>query len=280
MMKEKRIIKVLIPLLVAALTVCLPGCRQEAAPGLTVYAFSAGAADSFLITTASSAVMIDCGEKDDGSDIARYLAKHGISRLDRLIITHFDKDHIGGVPDVLSEVSAGQVLQSDTPKDSKTYERYVKALSDAGITPGTLTEDNDISFELDGAVYRIDAPKGGYEDDESNNSSLIISVTYEGRNLLFMGDAEDERISEYLSDEEKTYDLLKVPHHGRSGDMMPSLIDTVKPKVAIITSSEDEPEDEDVVEYLREAGAEVYLTREGPVITEVTSAGVSARYDK
>ncbi len=256
----------------------LTGCRTESVQGLTVYAFSAGAADAFLITTPGSAVLIDCGEKDDGADISAYLKKQGISQLDHLIITHFDKDHIGGAPAVLGSVTVKNVLQSDCPKDSKTYDRYVNALSDAGITAKTLTGDADISFELDGAAYDVDAPKGGYKDDESNNSSLIIKLTYEGSRLLFMGDAEDERVTEYLADDTQPYDLLKVPHHGRSGENLEELFDIVKPKAAVITSSTDEPEDDEVVEMLKERGAQVFLTRKSPVEATVTTEGIEVHY--
>ena len=48
--------------------------------------------------------MIDCAEKDDGKDIAEFLEKKGITNLDYLIITHFDKDHIGGAAKVLHSV--------------------------------------------------------------------------------------------------------------------------------------------------------------------------------
>lgn len=268
---------------VMAAAVLLAGCREErAGDGLaydfSVYAFSAGAADAFLISTPGANVLIDCGEKNDGDDIGAYLEKRGITKLDKLIITHFDKDHIGGVPAVTKKVKIDEVLQSDEPKDSKTYARYMEALDQAGIRPKTLTEDKDISFELDGAKYEVDAPKGGYDDDESNNSSLIVSVTYGGKKLLFMGDAEDERIEEYLEDQNGPYDYLKVPHHGRSKETMQDLIDRVQPKTAVITSSLEEREDDDVVDILKRSGAEVFLTRKGPVMTVLEGGELETGY--
>lgn len=269
-------IKRILPAVIAAAFVA--GCDTGNTSAFTVYAFSAGAADSFLITTAGSSVLIDCGEKDDGDDISEYLKSRGITHLDYLIITHFDKDHIGGVPAVLDCVRVDKVLQSDQPKDSKTYDRYIDALDDAGIEPETLTDDGDITFEFDGATYTVDAPKGGYSDDESNNSSLMISITYNGSRLLFAGDAEEERLTEYLEEKKENYDFLKVPHHGRSDRMSRDFIETVRPKIAVITSSEDEPEDEEVTDMLKETGAEVFLTRQGPVMTTLTENGLEARY--
>ncbi len=263
-------------LLAALWLVTLAGCSSAQAPKLTVSAFSAGAADAFLITTENSAVLIDCAEKSFGKELVSCLTERGITRLDYLIITHFDKDHVGGAEKVIRSVAIDHVLQSDHPKESDAYGNYQAALLDAEIEAETVTKD--LSFSLDGVQYRIDAPAGGYSSDESNNSSLIVSITNGGDRLLFMGDAEDERIAEFLDQRPGTYDFLKVPHHGRSGELSSLLILSVRPRVAVITSSENEPEDGDVVRWLKESGAECYLTRRGSVTIESTGSGVTARY--
>lgn len=260
-------------LLLASLTGCSSGQQTQT---LTVFAFSAGAADAFLITTDNSAVLIDCGEKSFGKELVGYLTERGITRLDYLIITHFDKDHVGGADKVIRSVAIDHVLQSDYPKESNAYENYLEALLDAEIEAETVK--TDISFALDGVQYRIDAPAGGYSSDESNNSSLIVTITNGSDTLLFMGDAEDERITEFLNQRPGTYDFLKVPHHGRSGEMSALLIRTIKPRIAVITSSESEPEDGDVVYWLEQIGADCYLTRCGTVTIESIGSGVTARY--
>ena len=256
---------------------CVSVYSADTASRLTVYAFSAGAADAFLITTENSAVLIDCAEKDDGKDIAGYLKENGIACIDYLIITHFDKDHVGGAGKVISSVTVNHILQSDYPKESSVYDKYMDAISEAGIQAETITED--IVFELDGVQYRIDAPAGGYSSDESNNSSLIVSITNGNDKLLFMGDAEDERIKEYLDQNRDTYDFLKVPHHGRSSDMSAELISTVDPEIAVITSSGKDKEDKDVVHCLEQIGAEVYLTRKDPVVIESDGNSIRAWYE-
>jgi len=264
--------------LLLALLLCaaLAGCSAGLTAKLTVFAFSAGAADAFLITTENSAVLIDCGERSFGKEIAAYLTEQGITRLDYLIITHFDKDHVGGADKVIRTVKIDHVLQSDYPKESNAYENYLEALLDAEIEAETIK--TDISFALDGVQYRIDAPTGGYSSDESNNSSLIVTITNGSDKLLFMGDAEDERIVEFLNQQPGTYDFLKVPHHGRSGEMSSLLIQSIRPQIAVITSSEKEKEDGDVLHWLEHIGADCYLTRSGTVTIESTGSGVTARY--
>ena len=98
---------------------------------LAVYFFDAGKADAILLTTESAAVLIDCGEKGFGSTITDELAARGIAKLDLLIVTHFDQDHVGGAAKVIGTVEIGEVLQSNCPKDSGEYKKYVRALKKA-----------------------------------------------------------------------------------------------------------------------------------------------------
>lgn len=262
-------------ILAALVIIGIAGCSLPK-PKLTIYSFSTGASDAFLVTTENSAILIDCASKGDGKQIVNYMEKRSIDRLDYLIISHSDKDHIGGAKKVISSLSIDHVLQPAYAKESEAYDSYMAALSDAGIEAETITED--LYFELDGVKYWINPPAGGYQSNESNNASLIVSVTYGKDRLLFMGDAENERISEFLNLNPGPYDVLKVPHHGRSGKMSSSLISSVKPAIAIITSSDNEPEGEKVVNWLSQAGSEVFLTRKGPVIVESTGSGVRAFY--
>lgn len=267
----------------------LAGCAPEAAEAsgetaadaaagtaLTVRGFSAGAADAFLLATERSAVLVDCGEKAFGKELVSYLDAHGIERLDCLVITHFDKDHVGGAAKVLSSLPVERVLQSNCPKESKVYDNYLEALAEAGIEAETVR--GALSFTLDGVRYEVDPPAESYAEDESNNSSLILTVTNGNDRLLFMGDAEDARIAAFLNGYSGDCDYLKVPHHGRSGELSEALFEAVRPGIAVITSSEEEPEDDSVVESLERLGAKVYLTRNGDVIAESSGSGVAARY--
>ncbi len=263
--------------LLLALLLLTAGCGTgPSGTPLSVYAFSGGAADAFLLTTERSAVLIDCAEKPLGKEIVRRLEQTGIEKLDCLIVTHFDKDHVGGAAEVIASVPVGRVLQSNRPKDSSAYENYAEALENAGIEPETPEEP--LSFILDGVTYTVDPPEGGYEKDKSNNSSLITKVKNGADTLLFMGDAEDERIEEFLRKGSARCDFLKVPHHGRDGKRTEVFLAAASPKIALITSSPEEPEDGEVVRALESAGAEVFLTREGPVTVESSGHGVSARY--
>ena len=243
------------------------------ASALTVHCFSAGKADAFLLYTQDSAVLIDCGEKGFGKEILAYLEEAGIGRLDCLIVTHFDKDHVGGAAKVLNSFPVDTVLQSNCPKDSEEYEKYCKALSNASLTPVTVRET--LRFTLDGVIYSVDPPrKDDYSRDDSNNSSLIVSVWQGDTGLLFTGDAQDERLQEFLSSNRSEYTLLKVPYHGRWQETLPELIRAVRPACAVITSSDSLPEDPKTLALLSDAGVETYLTRQGAVTLYCDGTGI------
>ena len=248
--------------------------KKDTAEDLEVHFFEAGAADAILLTTESSAVLIDAGEDGFGETILEYLGKKGIAQIDYLIITHFDQDHVGGAADVLEGISVGTVLQSNQPKDSDEYENYEAALNNTGIKAVTVRET--YTFVLDGVSYSIDPPRQTeYDEDKSNNSSLIISVANGDNRFLFAGDAQTQRLEEFLETNSVTYDVLKMPHHGRDEPLLDALLSSVKPSLAIITSSDDEPESEAVVRSLEDLGIRVLLTRECAITLQSDGSDIS-----
>ena len=231
---------------------------------LTIHSFKAGKADAHLIYSPAFAVLIDCGESGFGKEIVSYMKANGIPKLDMLLITHFDKDHVGGAAKVLKEVEVAQVVHSNCPKDSEEYRKYMEQLSKKGIDP--VQPSKPQSVVLGGAEFVIYPPqKQTYSDSPSNNSSLITAVTYGECSMLFAGDAEDMRLSEFIAGNTGHYDLLKVPYHGHYQTRLAAFIQKVSPRIAVITSSDSEPEDPRVLKMLADAGAVTYLTREAPV---------------
>ncbi|MBQ6927874.1 MAG: MBL fold metallo-hydrolase [Oscillospiraceae bacterium] len=250
----------------------LPGCgakkpADEAEPpfaGLEVTVFDAGKADAILLTTPASAVLIDCGEKDFGGEILDELAARGVEKLDLLIVTHFDKDHVGGAARVIGGVTVERVLQSNCPVQNGDYRRYLRAQEKASLSPETVRET--LTITLDGAVYTIDPPlREHYDQNESNNSSLIVSVVYGETSLLFMGDAQTARIAEFLDSSPAACDLVKLPHHGGKEKLLDALLSSVRPRYAVITCSQREPEADSTAKALANAAVAAYLTRLGAV---------------
>lgn len=238
---------------------------------LNLWCFEAGKADAFLLWNESGAVLIDTGESGFGKTILEKLSELGIERLDYLIVTHFDKDHVGGAKKLLSAIPVGTVLQSNCPKTgADAYEKYVAALAAAGIEASTVRQT--LRFTLGDVRFTVDPPAAEhYETDASNNSSLIVSVTHGADSLLFCGDAEDLRLAEFLETNPGKYDLVKLPHHGRWQSTLEQLLEQTQPTWTVITSSDEEPEDPETLALLNRSGIQTILTREGALL--ITSEG-------
>ena len=120
----------------AALLLTLTGC-SALAQSVTVTFYDMGKADAALVTTETGArILIDAGTNKGGKKLAERFAGEGIDRIDLMIITHFDKDHVGGADKVLESVSVAQVVMPQYAKESKQYTQFRDALSQSPQTRG------------------------------------------------------------------------------------------------------------------------------------------------
>ena len=234
--------------------------------GVKVTFFDVGKGDAILIETAGHRMLIDAGYDDTVGVILDYLREKGVKKLDYMVITHFDKDHVGGADRILEAVEVGEVLQPDYESDSKQYLEYVEMVERKEMRPVMVTET--MRIYLDGAEFLVYPPRSKEYEEEDNDFSLVISMVYGERSFLFTGDCEKERLEELL--EQKEFDLchnvLKVPHHGRKGENSEEFLKAVSPEIAVITCSEDKPADDGILRMLDGMGTEVYQSVDGTVV--------------
>lgn len=206
-------------------------------PEINVTFFDVGKADSIVINTENSTVIIDCGEKGDGKDIVKFLEEKGVTSVDYLIITHYDKDHVGGASKIIKSLDVKNVLAPDYEESSEEVDKYEKALAERNITPRRIT--GDISFELDGASYTVFAPqKTYYGEDNDNDLSLVTKLSYHEISFLFTGDAMEQRLEEIMDIGKCS--LLKLPYHGRKLDNLKEFLQNVQPECAVVCTSANE----------------------------------------
>lgn len=248
----------------------LGGCGKQS--GLTVVFPKLGSADAAVLMTERATVVIDTGESGDGDEILEILSDNHRDTIDLLVISHYDKDHVGGAAEILENCTVKRVIGSTSPKVSDEMSDYYGALADTGLTEEVLSEA--ITLELDGMSLTIAPPQQSeYDKEQSNNSSTVVTVQFGDTALFFAGDAMTERMAELLPElEGQAFDLIKIPHHGRDEDTTVSLLPCFRDgAAAIITSSKKEPESSQVLEPLQDSGVTSYRTMDGAVT--VTSDG-------
>lgn len=222
-----------------------------------------GQADAIVLKSQNNCVVIDCGEEDDGDDVVEYINNNNIEKIDYMFITHFDKDHVGGVPEVLDNIETGKIITPDYEGNNAEFESFKNALKDNEIETVRLNEK--MTFVLNDLLVEVYPPlKKSYAEGD-NDYSLAISITHGKNKYLFAGDAEEARLSELLVQTREKYNFLKVPHHGRYNEFSKRFFETLKPEYSVISCSEKNPPEDKTVEVLENLGSKVYFTKDGDI---------------
>ena len=227
----------------------------EAVNDFTVKVMSIGKADAIILMTANHTVLIDTGNRGDGKEILKYLESRDIAKIDYMIITHFDSDHVGGAVKLLNSIDIENIIAPKYKGSSGEYKRYINALSENVKKQQVIT--SKMSFVLDDALFEVYPAKQNYYKERDNDFSIVVSVTHGENKFLFAGDAEETRINELFSQLDLEHDFLKVSHHGKLAANSEEFIKNVSPKIAVITDSVEEPCDSEVLKILEDAGAAV-----------------------
>lgn len=236
---------------------------------LEIYFFQAGKADAILISKNEKYMLIDTGESTLSTTILNYLKAKNIKKLEYLIITHFDKDHVGSASTIIDQIEIENVLQSNVPKESEYYENYLNSLAKKEITPITVTKEE--TYSLSDVEIKVIGTDTIYEKNTSNNSSLIVSIKNKNNKFLFMGDCENARIKDFLTSNEETYDFIKIPYHGNYLKRLEELIDETSPTYGVMTCSKEEGCEEETIEVLNKKNIKYYMTKNGSIL--LTSNG-------
>lgn len=266
---RKRLAGMLLLLLIVSLP--LFGCSSSGISALTVDVLKVGKADASVFRCGEYCMVIDCGEADDGQDIAAFLQGAGIKTIDVLIVTHFDKDHVGGVPAVLEQMEVGRILAPDYEGTGNAYENFLNALSEQGLSAERLTEAatlalGDMTVQIEPSDIGIPADA---EEEYDNDMSLITTIIHGEVRLLFTGDIEAARTESWLAFGDVQHcQLIKMPHHGRYNDQTAALLDAVSADAAVICCSQKNPADDKTLAALEERAVTVWQTRYGDVHLE------------
>ncbi|WP_099467297.1 ComEC/Rec2 family competence protein [Konateibacter massiliensis] len=251
------------------------GSTQEGAlelPTMTVTFLDVGKGDCMVIETSEGAVMIDTGYDEDGEDIVNWLTEKGIDNLSHLILTHPDKDHIGGADTIIDEIGVGQIIETDCVVDSDDYTEYKEAAQDRGVTILTLKDTKEIT--LGSAVFTIYPPISTDFTGE-NDYSLVTKLVYGATDFLFAGDSEEGRIDEVMQQIPNLKSMvLKVPHHGNLKDNSEEFFKKVSPKYSIITNNSKKAY-EDVTKILQNLNSQVYTTKQGAITVQSDGINLS-----
>ncbi|MCR5023580.1 MAG: MBL fold metallo-hydrolase [Lachnospiraceae bacterium] len=245
---------------------------------LIVSILKVGKADAIILRSGDHTMVIDTGEDDDGDEVAEFLSDRGIDNVEVLLITHFDKDHVGGADILVKKTAVQRILIPDYENDNKEYKEFMDTLHDRSLTPERVNEDMEFAFG-DCSVC-VEPPESfeinGKEEDPDNDLSLITTVKCGDTSFLFMADAEEKRIAEYLDRHRgEQHQFIKLPHHGRYKDNLGDLLDSVKPLCSVSCTSDKNPMEKETAALLKDRGIVSLETRDGDITVESNGKEIS-----
>ena len=247
---------------------------------IKIYFVDVGQGDCTLIQTSGRKnVLIDGGGSEFGSfDVGKstllpYLLDRGITKIDYMMISHFDSDHIGGLFYIMENLRVDNIIISKQGESSENLKKFIEILQ--SNNRGSKNKTNIIlvkkgdNIKIDNTSYfEILFPEEELINDNIlNNNSIVAKFVSNNFKMLFTGDIEEiaeSRLCElYKSTNKLQADIIKVAHHGSKTSSILNFLELVKPKIALIGVGENNnfghPNDA-VLKRIKDLGAHIYRT--------------------
>jgi competence protein ComEC len=200
------------------------------------------------------------------SVVSEYLWWRGLDRIDYVLATHADADHMDGLNDVVRNFVVNAALVGRTPPNDPEFAKFTGSLTNTNLE--TVHAGDVIRF---GEVeVRVLWPPPGA--DSSNDDSVVLKTQFRERSILLTGDIEKKAEGALTASvaADLRADVVKVPHHGSRTSSTDAFVSATKPRFAIISVGQDSmfghPHAE-VVERWQQAGSEVLTTGRSGTIT-------------
>ena len=216
-----------------------------------------GQADSTLVKYKNKIMLIDAGNNEDGKNIVKFLKDKGISKLDYIVGTHYDEDHIGGLDDIIENFDIGKFYLSNGGELGPNYynlEKVAKKKNLAITIPkvGDKIDFGDVDMEVMAASK--------FDGKNDNNASIVIQAKYGSRKYLFMGDLEKQEEAKRKWNE---VDVLKAGHHGSNTSSTQEFLNQVKPKYVFVSAGKNNKyrlPNVKAMERIEKTGAKIFRT--------------------
>jgi competence protein ComEC len=259
-----------------------------------------GQGDSALLTMPDgTTVLVDGGgrpsfnqARDAGADpvferdsrsigesvVSEYLWSRGMDRVDYILATHADADHIDGLNDVARNFKVRGAIVARTPANDAEYARFAMTMNEAGVPVEKIGAGDVLRFGEISATVLWPPATQDENAPSRNNDSILLLVRYGEKRFLLTGDIEKEGETAVLREGiSLKSDLVKVAHHGSRTSSIEAFVAAARPSLAIIsvgrTSMFGHPH-RDVVERWLASGAEVMTTGRRGTISVVTDGRV------
>lgn len=244
-----------------------PAPAWDRPAGLRVTFLDVGQGDSVLLETPSASVLVDEGPPE--ADVAGQLVRLGVRSLSALVLTHPQRDHVGGAAEVIRRLRVGEVLDPGLAVTGPDREEAVAAARERGVRWRVVRGGMDL--RAGGLVLHVlSPPDAGLPSEDPNLNALVLIASFGETDVFLPADAESEVTARLPLG---PVEVLKVAHHGSADPGLPDELRDLRPRVAVISCGRDNdyghPRPETLAALTAVSGIAVYRTDEdGRVVLE------------
>jgi competence protein ComEC len=175
------------------------GPQPPPSGSLSVSFIDVGQGDGVLVQAGATSHLIDAGRPEEGPNVVDFLRSRGVRKLDGIVVSNPDADHIGGFLDVFDAFEVETVYISGDPKGTLTYNSFLRGVRDEGSEVEVVRSGRRLQWggvRADVIAPPTDAEGGLFS--ETNDNSVAILLSYGTARVLLAGDAEG-REEEYMA---------------------------------------------------------------------------------
>lgn len=206
---------------------------------LRVTVLDVGQGDAILVEdSAGHRILVDGGPSAAAieSALGRHLPFYD-RRIDLVILTHAQADHVGGLPAVLDHYQVGAVIEGSSEAESEAYLAWQRAVEESGAQRVQARRGQYVEL-ASGARLTVLAPIVGVKPEAPNESSVVLKLELGGVSFLLTGDmGEDEEKALLRLGTDLRANVLKVGHHGSRTSTSAAFLRRVRPEVDVISVS-------------------------------------------
>lgn len=201
---------------------------------LSIHIIDVGQGDCILIKTPENQnILIDGGDEDSYKIIKSYLKLNKVKNIDIIIATHFDKDHIGSLDEIINNFNVNKIYAPNQTSDSDSYNNLINACKNKNLKLNHLIKGDSIRIAKN---TKLDILSPSYIQENSNANSIVFNLEYFNMDFLFTGDCEETNEVEIVNSYKlEDIDFLKVSHHGSSSSSTEKFIKEATPSIAAIS---------------------------------------------
>jgi competence protein ComEC len=206
-----------------------PEDRPPPPDGLRITILDVGQGDAVLLQVAEGAVLVDQGPPE--AEVADQLAELGVERIAALVLTHPQRDHIGGAAEVLERIQVDTILDPQIPAASEDHDEAVEAAREHSVA--IVGARAGQSFRVGALRLRVLWPDGpASPGTDPNASAVVLLASYGSVDALLTADAEGDVT---VPIRPPPVEILKVAHHGSADPRLPELLELLRPRVAVVS---------------------------------------------